>query len=648
MDKTLSRNEAKELMQLLGLDMTCWGNLPLMRTKYLSKCKEFHPDKGGNEEKMKKLNSLYLKLQECVSTVHQLNEEEDEVWSSSQIPTYGTPDWDYWWSQFNSYWEEELRCNEEMPKSPGETPTKRTREDDEEPQCSQATPPKKKKDNATDASLSFPKELEEFVSQAVFSNRTLTAFVIHTTKEKAETLYKKLLSKFKCNFASRHSYYNTALVFILTPFRHRVSAVNNFCKGYCTISFLFCKGVNNAYGLYSRMTRDPFTLCEENIPGGLKENDFKAEDLYGEFKDQLNWKALSEFALELGIDDVYLLLGLYLQLSIKVEECEKCNSNEDATHNRLHMEHQKNALLFSDSKSQKNVCQQAIDVVIAKRREDSLNMSRKVLLTEGFEKILGKMDKTIKGEQDVLLYMAGVAWYLGLNGKIDELVYRYLKVIVENVPKKRYWVFKGPINSGKTTVAAALLDLCGGKALNINIPADRLNFELGVAIDQFTVVFEDVKGQVGDNKLLPSGNGMSNLDNLRDYLDGSVKVNLEKKHLNKRSQIFPPGIVTMNEYLVPATLAPRFHKTVLFTPKRHLKESLDKTPELMVKRVLQSGMCILIMLIWCRPVSDFHPCIQAKVVYWKELLDKYIGLTEFADMQMNVTNGCNILEKHNA
>lgn len=85
MDKTLSRNEAKELMQLLGLDMTCWGNLPLMRTKYLSKCKEFHPDKGGNEEKMKKLNSLYLKLQECVSTVHQLNEEEDEVWSSSQV-----------------------------------------------------------------------------------------------------------------------------------------------------------------------------------------------------------------------------------------------------------------------------------------------------------------------------------------------------------------------------------------------------------------------------------------------------------------------------------------------------------------------------------------------------------------------------------
>ena len=32
-----------------------------------------------------------------------------------------------------------------MPKSPGETPTKRTREDDEEPQCSQATPPKKKR-----------------------------------------------------------------------------------------------------------------------------------------------------------------------------------------------------------------------------------------------------------------------------------------------------------------------------------------------------------------------------------------------------------------------------------------------------------------------------------------------------------------------
>nr|BEP33026.1 small T antigen [KI polyomavirus Stockholm 350] len=85
MDKTLSREEAKQLMQLLCLDMSCWGNLPLMRRQYLVKCKEYHPDKGGNEESMKLLNSLYLKLQDSVSSVHDLNEEEDNIWQSSQV-----------------------------------------------------------------------------------------------------------------------------------------------------------------------------------------------------------------------------------------------------------------------------------------------------------------------------------------------------------------------------------------------------------------------------------------------------------------------------------------------------------------------------------------------------------------------------------
>ena len=492
----------------------------------------------------------------------------------------------------------------------------------------------------------FPEELKEFVSQAVFSNRTLTCFVVHTTKEKSESLYKKLLAKFKCNFCSRHSYKGTGLVFLLTPFKHRVSAVNNYCKQHCTISFLYVKGVNNAYGLYSRMTRDPFALCEENIPGGLQENDFKHEDLYGEQKDQLNWKLLSKYAIETELDDVYVLMGLYYEFATELELCPKCAANVDIKHKFFHEEHHNNAKLFTEHKNQKTACQQAVDVVIAKRRVDLINMTRKELLTKRFQKILEQMDHVLHGEYTIKLYMAGVAWFFGLNKKIDELVVRYLKMVVENVPKHRYWVFKGPINSGKTTLAAGLLDLCGGKALNINIPSDRLSFELGCAIDEYTVVFEDVKGQVGDNKMLPSGNGMNNLDNLRDYLDGSVKVNLEKKHLNKRSQIFPPGIVTMNEYVIPATLAPRFAKTVHFTIKNNLRLCLEKTPDLLTHRVLQSGMCLLLMLIWCRPIDEFVSAIHEKVIYWKEVLDKHISLYDFNDMQNNVCNGqCILLKK---
>nr|ALJ83714.1 small T antigen [Bank vole polyomavirus] len=84
MDRTLSRSEAKELMQLLDLDMCCWGNLPLMRKAYLNKCKEHHPDKGGNEELMKRLNSLYLQLEESVKRMQCLN-EEDSMWSTTQV-----------------------------------------------------------------------------------------------------------------------------------------------------------------------------------------------------------------------------------------------------------------------------------------------------------------------------------------------------------------------------------------------------------------------------------------------------------------------------------------------------------------------------------------------------------------------------------
>lgn len=152
--------------------------------------------------------------------------------------------------------------------------------------------------------------------------------------------------------------------------------------------------------------------------------------------------------------------------------------------------------------------------------------------------------------------------------------------------KKRYWLFKGPIDSGKTTLAAALLDLCGGKSLNVNMPLERLNFELGVGIDQFMVVFEDVKGTGAESRDLPSGHGISNLDCLRDYLDGSVKVNLERKHQNKRTQVFPPGIVTMNEYSVPRTLQARFVRQIDFRPKAYLRKSLSCSEYL-----LEKGFC---------------------------------------------------------
>nr|QBA83675.1 MAG: large T antigen [Porcine polyomavirus] len=625
MDQTLSREESKELMKLLDLDMCVWGNLPLMRRRYLIKCKEYHPDKGGDENLMKRLNELYKKLESTLETVYYNSQGEEWTWSNNQVPTYGTADWDRWWEQFNKDWDD-LMCDE-------------TLDPEEEEPSTQSTPPKKKRKEEP-VNSEFPQCLNDYCSQAIFSNRTMTCFLIHTTKEKAQQLYTKVLGKFQCLFASRHTYGSVGFVFMITPNKHRVSAVNNYCKGFCKVSFINVKGVNKIYDLYSRLCRDPFAMAEESVEGGLKENDFTFDDFHGgEQKEAFNWKLMSDYALEIKCDDVYLLMGLYLDFQYSPFGCTLCTQRRLKSHYMYHEKHEKNAKLFAECKTQKNICQQAVDAVLAKNRVEHLALTREELLLERFLTVFDQMDTVLNDEDSILLHMGGVAWFLCLRSDIDSIVYDYLEMVVRNVPKKRYWLFKGPVNSGKTTVAAALLELCGGKALNINLPFDRINFELGCAIDQFTIVFEDVKGQIGENKDLPSGNGVNNLDNLRDYMDGSVKVNLEKKHMNKRSQIFPPGIVTMNEYNIPITLVARFHRIYTFQPKRHLRLSLEKTPEVMQHRILQSSVTMLLLLIWCKPVALFHSSVQAKVVYWKEVIDRYIGLTEFSRLKMNIRNG---------
>lgn len=95
------------------------------------------------------------------------------------MPTYGTEEWESWWSSFNEKWDEDLFCHEDMFAS-----------DEEATADSQhSTPPKKKR--KVEDPKNFPSDLHQFLSQAVFSNRTLACFAVYTTKEKAQILYKK-------------------------------------------------------------------------------------------------------------------------------------------------------------------------------------------------------------------------------------------------------------------------------------------------------------------------------------------------------------------------------------------------------------------------------------------------------------------------
>ncbi|BAX01893.1 large T antigen [Rousettus aegyptiacus polyomavirus 1] len=629
MDTGLTREESQTLLQLLNLGPESYGNWGLMRKAFLSKCKELHPDKGGDPEKAKLLISLYKKLEANVTT---LNPEES--FSTSEPPRYGTPEWDQWWADFN-----DLFCHEHFPSDEEEPPSFQKRKSPS-PEPSQATPPKKKK---AAPPQDFPEDLQSFLSSAILSNKTVSCFCIYTTLEKSILLYKKLKEKYNATFVSRHKHSSNdyeGYLFMITPSRHRVSAILNYCRSLCSVSFVLVKGVNKEYPLYCHLCVEPFCRLEENIPGGLSRDFFDSPE---EAQKNVSWKLISDFALEGNMDDIYLLMGIYKEFAESPEDCTKCKDKIIQLHYEHHPLHHENAQHFVECRNQKAICQQAVDGVIASKRVQNTQLSREQQLTERFRKLFHKMENLFSARSNVsmTLYMAGVAWMESLLPDFDmkELVLSILECFVNNVPKKRYYVFTGPVNTGKTTLAAALLDLCGGKSLNVNQPFDKLNFELGCAIDQFAVIFEDVKGQTSGAKHLPPGQGMCNLDHLRDYLDGAVMVNLEKKHLNKKAQIFPPGIITCNEYDIPVTLKARIHKIIKFKYVGNLFKSLQKTEDLGKYRVLQSGICLLLLLIYRCDVSDFTAPVQELVQKWKQRITEEVTDLQFLDFKTNILKG---------
>ncbi|QLH64630.1 LT Antigen [California sea lion polyomavirus 2] len=668
MESVLTKEEKTELLQLLELNPSCYGNVPLMQAKYKRAALKYHPDKGGDEEKMKRLNVLFTKFFSGCAYLR----EDNPTPTYEDIPQYGTSAWERWWENFNANEDDDLCCSESLDSSDDEGPTtskaskssptassSKASRSPRTPPCafsppeSPDSPPKKKRrttsPDASQQSFStppkqkkkpvpedFPEDIRPFLSNAILSNRTLNAFAIYTTKEKAIQLGERL-NRFNYNYQGLFQFNDFGIILMLTVAKHRTSAIANFCKKECTHSFCITKAVLKVMECYATLSKDPYIIIRESPSSGL--NDFLFEDPTNKPPPGLNWVQLSEFAVQIKCEDPLLLMGIYLDFAKPLGNCTKCSARILKLHYQNHEKQHENAILFKECKSQKNACQQAVDAYMASKRLMLLESSRQDILCEKFNEMFEKMEDVFVSSIPIIQHMAGVAWLSCLLPDIDDLVVQLLQYFVDNIPKRRYVCFKGPINSGKTTLAAALLNLVSGKTLNINCPSDKLNFELGCAIDQFIVVFEDVKGQIGENKNLIPGQGMHNLDNLRDHLDGSVKVNLERKHMNKRSQIFPPGIITMNEYQIPLTLQARFVKTVTFRPKQFLRTSIEKNQILMQMRVIQSGLTLLALLVWWQPVAAFDERLQQKVVYWKEVLGKYVPLTMFTDMKANIQNG---------
>lgn len=484
--------------------------------------------------------------------------------------------------------------------------------------------------------------MKEYVSNALFTNRTYNCFIIFTTAEKGKELYPCIQAAYKCTFIALYMYNGDSVLYIITVGKHRVNAMENLCSKKCTVSFLQAKGVLKPQEAYNVCCT--FELISQNIQGGLPSSFFNPVQ---EEEKSVNWKLISEFACSIKCTDPLLLMALYLEFTTAPEACKVCDNPRRLEHRRHHTkDHTLNALLFQDSKTQKTICNQACDTVLAKRRLDMKTLTRNELLVQRWQGLFQEMEDLFgaRGEEHLAHRMAAVMWLNALHPNMPDVIFNYIKMVVENKPKQRYLLLKGPVNCGKTTVAAGLIGLCGGAYLNINCPPERLAFELGMAIDQFTVVFEDVKGKKSSKSSLQTGIGFENLDNLRDHLDGAVPVNLERKHQNKVTQIFPPGIVTCNEYDIPLTVKIRMYQKVELLHNYNLYKSLKNTEEVGKKRYLQSGITWLLLLIYFRSVDDFTEKLQECVVKWKERIETEVGDMWLLTMKENIEQGKNILE----
>ena len=322
-----------------------------------------------------------------------------------------------------------------------------------------------------------------------------------------------------------------------------------------------------------------------------------------------NYGLLNEFAIGADLSDALLLLAIYKRFANDPSTCTECKETKSCkkrkldNHANLHEHHFKNAKVFITLKDQERVCQCAVDCVLAERRFKSVTLTRNEIFADRVKQVMKKIKDILDDVEQTDKYVAAM---ILLNMLIPQegdrsgisTIADILETMIKNPPKQRYYIFRGPVNTGKTTLAAAIVNLLGGTTLNVNGNPERLNFELGCAIDCFIVLFEDVKGTpLRENSRLPLGLGVSNLDNLRDHLDGHVPVNLERKHQNKIAQVFPPGLITMNEYKIPQTLRVRCKQIIEFRNNASFAKALAANMDIMNSRLLTSAETLLGLLL---------------------------------------------------
>lgn len=334
---------------------------------------------------------------------------------------------------------------------------------------------------------------------------------------------------------------------LITNFEQRLMDIKKLCrKNSLDVEVFYAvnqfKLIDRLYELYQK---EEFQFGE-TIERKIKE------------ANHFNNRQLVEFALSHELCDVFTLMYEYAHLADPCDRPEETKDHEDDHTNEVI-----NARIFINLPDRKRVCKNAVDCVVAKLytqlklinnlkwlENRSLELSNKLIQVE---------DPTIFGE-------AYYYWKYCLTPEFFSNIMGFVVGVFTNCEhqslkdgKRRYIALVGPYNCGKTTFAAAVNRFFEGVNININIHKERLPFYLGAAIGKRFVLFDDVKGYHPLMDGLPTGQGLNNLDDMRDHLDGIIDVQLEKKNQNPVNQRFPSGIITMNLYKIPTSLKVRLN-----------------------------------------------------------------------------------------
>nr|AUN86666.1 putative large T antigen [Gammapolyomavirus pypyrrhula]AUN86672.1 putative large T antigen [Gammapolyomavirus pypyrrhula] len=603
----------QKLIDLLGLPPS--ATEADVRSAYRKKALEFHPDKGGDPERMKELNRLMDEFRHSQSLFcdETLDSDSDDGDSPGPSQRTSTPEPGTGKDSGHGTFEPEVA---------------------ESSQASFGTPPKRGPPH-----IDLPASIEACLLTAKSVQSCPDAHLIITTCNKLQNLRPQLMTNFTTRGHIQAVWDSSYALFVILMERPtRVSTVGNFCKKHCTVSLCIVRGIkkNGVGALLRAMQEHPAIDVEQAI--------FPDD---GPDEKQFNQALLNGYAISLDCTDALLLLAVYKRLARPVEACPDCAKERETakrqrtSHLEDHPAHQKNAALFLGLRDQKRVCQCAVDGVLAEKRFKQATMTRNDRFTERLKETLKGIDKILHEDTETIdQYVAAILMLNMLVPRVTDIA-DILETMVRNPPKKRYYIFRGPVNTGKTTVAAAILNLCTGASLNVNGTPERLQFELGCAIDQYMVLFEDVKGQSRkEGSGLPTGLGMMNLDNLRDHLEGSVPVNLERKHQNKVSQVFPPGLITMNDYYIPQTVLARTRAVVEFHHNDGFARAVANNPDVVEARILTKAETLLALLLINRESEerlskqvrlDFETtidCLKFEVEQriWKYLYNLHAGL----------------------